>query len=50
MIDKEKIMEQACDLCRWPFVYHDEETLHRERCAICPFEKLLDEATQEAKT
>ncbi len=32
----EKLQEYACDLCHWPYVYRDEETMHAEKCNYCP--------------
>lgn len=32
----EEIMAAVCDLCHWPFVYQDEETMWAERCDFCP--------------
>lgn len=42
---KEKILEAACDLCHWPWVYRDDVTMHDERCAYCPMKMLLEGTT-----
>lgn len=33
---EEQIMEAVCELCHWPHVYEDEETMYSERCDSCP--------------
>lgn len=43
---REKILETACDLCHWPYVYRDDQIMADERCAFCPMEKLLKEAVE----
>ena len=42
-----KIMEAACDLCHWPYVYRDETTMHAEKCDFCPIEAELRNADRE---
>lgn len=34
MMDAEQIMEQICELCHWPYVETDQETMD-ERCDAC---------------
>lgn len=42
-----KIMEAACDLCHWPYVYRDETTMQAEKCDFCPIEAELRNAERE---
>ncbi len=47
---QERIMEAVCDLCHWPYEYRaaDEETMHAEKCAICPAAQRVEEVLREA--
>lgn len=38
---QDKIMEAACDLCHWPYVYRDETIMQAEKCDFCPIEAEL---------
>lgn len=40
--EKERILEAVCDICHWPYVYHDSEIMHAEKCDHCPIEALLN--------
>lgn len=35
-MDREKIMEAACEVCRWPFQCESEDELNEEHCSSCP--------------
>lgn len=39
---KEKIMTAVCDVCHWPYVYEDEETMKEEKCDCCPVEAVME--------
>lgn len=30
--EKERIMEAACEICHWPYVYQDSEIMNDEKC------------------
>lgn len=38
----DKIMELACDLCKWPGEYKDPDDLWRERCDTCTLLEYLE--------
>lgn len=40
--NKEKIMTAVCDVCHWPYVYEDEETMKEEKCDCCPVEEVME--------
>ena len=42
---KAKIMESACDICRWPFECAGEEALMK-KCETCPVEATIDEIVE----
>ena len=42
---REKILEAACEICRWPGETRDPETLW-EYCKTCPVEAALAEAAE----
>lgn len=39
-MEVEQIMEQICELCHWPYVETDQESMD-DRCAACPIEAQL---------
>ena len=47
MVDKEKAMALACDLCKWPGEYKDPDDLWNERCDTCPLLEYLEENDDE---
>ena len=40
MEDTARVMEAACEICRWPFECEDQDQLC-EKCAHCPVEIAL---------
>ncbi len=48
MADKERIMELACDLCRWPGEYKDPDALWEQKCDTCPLLAYLEEEEEES--
>lgn len=42
-VDQERIMEIACDLCKWPGEYKDPDDLWNERCDRCTLMEYLEQ-------
>ena len=42
----EKIMEAACECCRWPFFCKSQEALD-DKCEVCPVYAVLEETEDE---
>ena len=36
LMAEEMIMDAACAICHWPYVYDDEDQMLEERCESCP--------------
>ena len=32
----DELLEKICDLCHWPYVYHDNDIMTAEKCEYCP--------------
>lgn len=47
---EERIMVAVCALCRWPFLYTDEETMYEERCDQCPAVIAVNAVLDKIKT
>ena len=45
---REKILEAACEICRWPYVCKNEEEL-MEHCDVCPIQAAVDKQTNGEK-
>jgi len=39
---EETIMEAACNLCHWPFLFEDEEAMYEAKCGHCPIEAAVE--------
>ena len=42
----ERIMEQVCELCHWPYIETDQEEMDA-RCAACPIEAQLRQLAEK---
>ena len=39
----DRIMEEVCEYCRYPFEYKDPDDMEREQCNRCKVAKIVDE-------
>jgi hypothetical protein len=47
---EEQIMDAVCALCRWPYVYDDEELMYTARCDQCPAAIAVSAVLDKIKT
>ena len=48
LLAHEGVMQEACNQCRWPLEYEDEETMYTEQCDHCQIDAQLTAALEAA--
>lgn len=48
MLAHEGVMQEACNQCRWPLEYEDEEAMYAEQCDHCQIDAQLTAALEAA--
>ena len=46
----DKLLENICDLCHWPYVYRDDQIVIDEKCSFCPAVEGVQAMKEKLKT